>query len=423
MPFSFATIILRFVVSFVVVQGVAVAGVLFVFKGHRNRRVLLLCLACMAYLNAAYLFMFNQTGLSPEMKPFVEYFLMYPFFAYMLVCIIMLPWLALAGIAVLFTRLFMFLQSRFFEQAGQSRTGGFVFQEERRDVMKLLASGIMLPVAGGSLYGSCIGKNRLRVENVALPFSDAPGAIDGFRIVQISDIHAGPFMDGRTLPEIVQRINSLKPHMVAITGDIINWGSSYLDEAVRGLSGIQAQCGVYAVLGNHDYYCDLKKLCAGLERAGIQVLRDRYCQPAAGLYLIGIDDPLVRGHAVGPSALFTRVMQGIPEDGFTVLLSHRPTIFDHASVAGIRLTLAGHTHGGQVILPGSDGHGISLARLIYRRDYGLYRSGASLLYINRGIGVVGPPVRINCPQEITSIVVRRGEYPISSAECYVLSTN
>jgi len=417
MPFSITTIILRFIVSFVVVQTVAVAGILFIFKGHRNRRVLLLALACMAYLNAAYLFMFNQTGPSTEIKTLIEYFLMYPFFAYMLVCITLFPWLALAGIAVLLKKSFMFLQARFFEQADRLAPRGIVFHEERRDVLKLLASGIMLPVAGTSLYGSYVGKNRLRVENVEVPFPDAPAGIDGISIVQISDIHAGPFMDGRALTEIVQRVNSLKPHIVAITGDIINWGSSYLEEAVRGLSGIQAQCGVFAVLGNHDHYCDLKKLCAGLERARIQVLRDRYCQPVEGLSLIGIDDPLVRGYAVEPSALFTKVMQGIPDGSFTVLLSHRPTVFDHASVAGIRLTLSGHTHGGQVILPGIDGHGISLARVVYRRDYGLYRSGASCLYINRGLGVVGPPVRINCPQEITSLVVRRKEWPASSAEC------
>lgn len=420
MPFSFATIILRFVVSFVIVQSVAVAGILFIFKRHRNKRVLLLACACMAYLNAAYFFMFNPTGPSPEIKTLIDYFLMYPFFAYMLVCIALLPLLALAGAGSLLKRFIMLLQTLFSGKGASPQRTGMVFQEERREVMKLLASGIMLPVAGGSLYGSYIGKNRLRVENLELPFPDAPESLDGFRIAQISDIHTGPFMDERALAEIVQRINSLNPHIVVITGDIINWGSAYVEEAVRGLAGIQARHGVFAVLGNHDYYCEVGRLCSGLERAGIQVLRDRYCHiapggAAAGLYLIGIDDPLVRGFAVKPASLLTGVMKGIPEGGFTVLLSHRPGIFDHACRAGIRLTLAGHTHAGQVILPGADGHGISLARIAYQRDYGMYRSGAAYLYINRGLGVVGPPVRINCPQEITSIVVKRRESPVLSA--------
>jgi uncharacterized protein len=405
MHFSLSTLIFRFVASFICMQSIAVAGMLIVFRLHRNKRAWLWILAGMAYLNAAYLFMFNQITLSPLAKTLLDYFLMYPFFTYMLVCIVLALFFIVSGIIMLLLKLYTRLQiSR--PGTEQART----VNDERRDFLKIAASGIMLPMAGSSLYGSYIGKNRLAVEHLELAFEGLPDGMDGFTLAQISDIHTGPFMNGQDLADIAREINSLSPDITVITGDIINWGSSYIEEAVEGLSRLKSRAGVFAVLGNHDFYCNTPLLCSRLEAAGIQVVRDQYRTVAAPaclpLYLIGLDDPLVRGRRADSSQVLHRVARSIPEGGFKILLSHRPAIFEDAAAHGVQLTLAGHTHAGQVILPNPGGHGLSLARIAYERDYGLYMHANSYLYINRGIGVVGPPVRINCPREISRIVLR-----------------
>ncbi len=100
-------------------------------------------------------------------------------------------------------------------------------------------------------------------------------------------------------------------------------------------------------------------------------------------------------------------LKDVPKDSFKVLLSHRPNVFDLAAKQGVHLTLAGHTHAGQIILPSLSGHGPSLASIAYEYDYGLYQKEKSFLYVNKGLGVVGPPIRVNCPREITRIVLRK----------------
>jgi len=410
MTASLFAIMMRFVFSFIVLQFVAVAGSLFMFRQHKNRRAWLWAAAALTYLNTAYYFLFKPPPEAAALRALVEYALLYPFFAYMLVCMALVPLFAAAGLYSLLAKLAPSAGSFRRSPAAQQ---GSAPDAGRRDFMKLLASAAALPMAGSSLYGSYVGKNKLAVEDAAITFAGLPAALDGFTIAQISDIHAGPFMDKRELQEIVKQVTDLDADIAVITGDIINWGSAFLPDVFDGLAGIRARSGVFAVLGNHDHYCNTAELCRGVERAGVQMLRDRFLPlTRAGsegpLYLAGIDDPLVRGYAVDSSCLLQKVMRGIPDGGFTVLLSHRPSIFDHAAAAGIQLTLSGHTHGGQFILPGSGGgHGWSLARLRYERDYGLYRHHKAFLYINRGIGVVGPPVRINCPREITKIVLRR----------------
>ena len=128
---------------------------------------------------------------------------------------------------------------------------------------------------------------------------------------------------------------------------------------------------------------------------------------SASLYLIGVDDIWATRYFHKKKISIPEIISDIPEKNFKLLLSHNPTIFDEAAGHGIHLTLSGHTHAGQIILPFPENHGYSFARLIHKRDYGLYRDGDSMLYINRGLGVIGPPLRINCPREITRIVLKR----------------
>jgi predicted MPP superfamily phosphohydrolase len=276
-----------------------------------------------------------------------------------------------------------------------------------------MTSSLLLPAGGCSLYGTYVGKNRLQVEEQVLFFPELPAALDGLSIAQISDIHAGVFMEEWELMPYIERVNELEPDITVVTGDIISWGTNYIQPAVNALGRLRAKQAVYAVTGNHDFSGNPDELCAQLEEAGVQALRNRWVTLGAGdsaeaAYLAGVDDIWATKYFKKQSISLSRVLSGIPPDGFKILLCHNPLIFDDAAQHGIHLTLSGHTHGGQMIFSFPSGHGFSPARLIYQRDYGLYRSGSSCLYINRGLGMIGPPLRINCPREITRILLRRG---------------
>ena len=411
MQYDFPSLVLRFVVSFVTVQAIAVAGCIFAFKKHRSSRAWLAVLAAMLYLNCAYLFLFTPVELRQQFGVVIDYALIYPFFAYMLICMALAPLFvaaaAVSGMGKIFSR---------FRATIPPAPPASAYNGRRREFLKMMAAGIALPVAAPSLYGLYVGSTQMKIDDVAIAFPDLPAGLDGFTIIQISDLHVGPFMDSTMLQSIVRGINAMAPDLVAITGDIINWGSSYIDEAAGGLAGLQAHYGVYAVLGNHDFYCDTGILCSKLEKTGVQILRNgwREIRPEGGglLQLVGIDDPKGRLRRDPNIHNLEKVLRQAPDAGFKVLLSHRPTVFDTAADMGMRLTLAGHTHAGQLIAPFGNGRNWSFAKLFYERDYGLYDRNGSYLYINRGLGVVGPPLRINCPREITRIFLRRGNLQV-----------
>lgn len=408
--------ILRFVLTFGSVQLIAVAGCLLALKKHTRPRAWLVALGIVLYLNCAYFFLFSPVGMYERFRTAIDYLLVYPFFAYMLVCLALAPLFAVAAAAGGVIRCLAALSGRPPRAAGPPDCN-----IQRRNFLRAMAAGVAAPVAVPSLYGLYIGSARLRIDEVPAYFPDLPRELDGFTIIQVSDPHVGPFMDGAMLQRIVGRINGMAPDMVAITGDIINLGSEYIDEAAEGLAGLQAEYGVYGVLGNHDFYCDTALLCAKLERAGVQMLRNDWrdirLENGGILQIAGIDDPrLHRGREMHEPHLGS-ALRSAPEGRFRVLLSHRPTAFEAAAQRGCRLTLAGHTHAGQLIVPLGGGRSWSCAKLVYERDHGLFALGAARLYVNRGLGVVGPPLRINCPREITRLVLRRGNPAARSPNC------
>jgi hypothetical protein len=242
---------------------------------------------------------------------------------------------------------------------------------------------------------------RIRVEDL----HDAHRAL---RIVQISDLHIGNGMEGETLRGMVGRVNALEPDLIALTGDIFDFDPRFVDEGARGLAGLHARLGVYAVLGNHDTYTGTDRVVEGLARhaRGIRLLRDEI-EAVPGLepplYMAGIEDPGRDWSASGVELPALDALAALrPADGPTVLLVHRPELFPQASRLGFRVVLAGHTHGGQLALPTPGGR-FNLARIMFQFHRGLYEIGESTLYVNRGLGVAGPAVRFNCSREITSI--------------------
>jgi predicted MPP superfamily phosphohydrolase len=242
-----------------------------------------------------------------------------------------------------------------------------------------------------------------------------PRALDGFRIVQISDVHIGPIL-GRSFAEhLVLRVNRLAPDLVAITGDLVDGDAGLLAGEVAPLAGLRARHGVYFVTGNHDHYSGAREWSAAVAGLGIRVLRNERVEirvrpegsadsdperSGAVFDLVGVDDHRGDVFGQGGGEDLGRALAGRDGARPAILLAHDPSTFKRASSLGIDLQLSGHTHGGQ-IWPFA-----WFVRLAVPFVAGLYRRGAATLYVSRGTGFWGPPMRLRAPAEIGEIVLR-----------------
>jgi predicted MPP superfamily phosphohydrolase len=274
-------------------------------------------------------------------------------------------------------------------------------------IFRVVSIPIVATIAGMLLWGFTVGQAHVAHTHLRIALEDLPEDLRGLRIVQTSDLHIGNVMEGRRLERLVARINALDPDLVVVTGDIFDFDPSVLERGSRALAGLRARYGVFAVLGNHDTYVGTEKVAAALRdhAPALRLLRGEVVRVplSAPLYLAGIDDPGRDWTARGVDLPgLQELSDEIPCDGPTILLVHRPEAFPQANRLGFPLVLAGHTHGGQLALPSFGGH-LNLARLVTRYHRGLFRENGSVLYVNRGAGVAGPAVRINCPREITTI--------------------
>jgi predicted MPP superfamily phosphohydrolase len=245
---------------------------------------------------------------------------------------------------------------------------------------------------------------RPRVVRVELAFPDLPAAFDGYRIAQLSDVHCGPFAPEARVASWCRRASGLGADLVAVTGDLIASGPSHVEAVARALGGLRAPDGVVACMGNHDYFGAGEPLVRALEHHGLHVLRNRtevVRRGEAALAIAGVDDTWTG------RAELARAIDGRPADAFPILLAHDPDLFPEAARLGVRLTLSGHTHGGQVGVPFL-ARRWNMARLVTRFTAGLYRLGPSALYVNRGVGTSGPPIRVGVAAEITLFTLHSG---------------
>lgn len=271
----------------------------------------------------------------------------------------------------------------------------------------LLVSATPFVAAG---YGLLYGRLDVEVVRRRIRLARLPSAFDGFQIAQLSDIHLGPFASAAYIRRCIEITNGLKPDLIALTGDYISWDPEAQRDAVDALAGLRAPHGVFACLGNHEEESHTEESTTrSLAAAGIRVLRqERASILSRGemLNLAGIDTPRGDSHAPYLRDMARRLEGLAVPETVNVLLSHYPDVFDRAAELGFDLTLAGHTHGGQLSLDFIR-RGLNLSRYIYSYNNGWYEKNGAQLYVNRGIGTTGAPIRFGAPPEITLLELVR----------------
>lgn len=259
---------------------------------------------------------------------------------------------------------------------------------------------------GSGFWGSTVGSLRVRVDSIPIALKNIPDDHPGFDVVHISDLHIGPLLRPERLGQFIERINGLEPDMIVITGDIFDFDPLYVEAGCRELANLTAKRGVFAVLGNHDHYTGTEEVASGLlAHTSIRLLRDEWEHidvEGMAFVIAGLEDPLegwMDKHARSP--VLERFAAEIPTHLPSLLLAHRPSFFHHAEELGFPLVLSGHTHGGQVALPFAGNQNMS--RMISDFTRGLFHRGETTMYVSRGLGMAGLPLRLNCPREIARI--------------------
>jgi len=284
---------------------------------------------------------------------------------------------------------------------------------------KLLISGgaLLGSVAAAASYGIVIEPGfRLRIVRWPIAHPDWPASMPPLRIAVLTDIHAmHPWMPVPRIERIVEAANDLRPDLIVLLGDYVAGMSSYRTGTVSiadwtaALRPLRAPHGVHAVLGNHDWWVDPRGVRLGLEKVGIRVLENDAVKLQAGgrrFWLAGLGDQLAKrvgGRFVGVDDLGGTVAQTMGDDDPVVLMAHEPDIFVKVPPR-ITLTLSGHTHGGQVLLP-FIGRPVVPSKYGERFAYGHIVEGGRHLLVSSGLGLSGLPIRVGVPPEIALITL------------------
>jgi len=272
----------------------------------------------------------------------------------------------------------------------------------RRNFIKIASNALIAIPMAGSVYGAVGEKEGYKIERVKIPVKNLPESLNGLTICQLTDIHLDVFFKPEDFEGVVYMVEGLKPDLVFLTGDYVTSQPKLARPCVEVLSRLKPEFGMYGCLGNHEIYAGTEEIFTKeFAKKGVKILRNESVElgiKGEKLTLMGID--------------FIRFMDGtikrlMKEKSLkqnpVILLAHHPNAFAEAALSGVDLTLSGHTHGGQIALKiGSIT--LALARLITPYLSGLFKKGEdSHLYVSRGIGTTGPPIRLNAPPEITVV--------------------
>ena len=275
---------------------------------------------------------------------------------------------------------------------------------ERRQVAARLVAGVTALVAGSlGLWSLRSGLGRVQISRVDVTLARLPEALSGTRIVQLSDVHVGPTIHRGFIETIVAQCNALTPDLVVITGDLVDGSVEELREHVAPLAKLRAKHGVFFVTGNHEYYSGAEEWCTELTRLGVRVLRNERVSIGsenASFDLAGVDDHSAKRFGGGHGEDLPKALLGRDPTRELVLLAHQPRTILDAQDQGVGLQLSGHTHGGQ-LWPWT-----YLVRLQQPVVAGMARFKDSFVYVSRGTGYWGPPMRLGAPSEITELTLR-----------------
>lgn len=264
---------------------------------------------------------------------------------------------------------------------------------------------------GLAAYSGLIETNEIELKKLRLSIERLPISFNGFKIALISDFHFGPYTGAREIGAAVRKVNELQADVVALLGDFVSEplsgnrraGANKAEPCAQVLGDLRSRFGSFAVLGNHDYSTDPERVASALEAKGIRVLRNGsqvFEQDGGRLWFLGLNDASVS------AARLDQALKGVPTSDPKILLVHEPDFADRASHSDIDVQFSGHSHGGQIRIPGVRPLWLPpLARKYYK---GYYRVGRMQLYTNEGIGTIGLPFRFCCPPEVTLVTLRSG---------------
>ncbi len=278
----------------------------------------------------------------------------------------------------------------------------------RRQFIKLSAASTAAVGLGGLGLGMWL-RTQVEVSRVNVNLPRLPEEFNGLTIAHLSDMHHGPFISADYLQRCVEIANSLKPDLMALTGDFTFGAKSYAEPCGEVLSSLKPRIGKFAVLGNHDHYNSAGRVTRALRQAGITVLiddKERLEKRGEKLWLFGVDDLLM-----GKTDL-VKLYSDCPKDDTRITLAHNPDFLDEyvEKQQHTDFMLSGHTHGGQIRFPLLGAPHLKL--LGHEYVMGLQQRDTMQIYTTRGIGTVGPPVRFLCPPEIVLYTLRRGEITV-----------
>lgn len=272
----------------------------------------------------------------------------------------------------------------------------------RASKLRPLAGLLALLVSG---YGISQGMAVPQPRQIDVAIKDLPAAFDGYRVLQLTDIHASRLLTGDWVRSVVDESNALKPDLIVITGDLIDGSVEARRDDARPLADLQAPDGVIAITGNHEYYAQYQQWMQAFRALRMQVLENSHLQVRRGdaaLTIAGVTDPVAARYGL-PLPDLDAALAGADPSAPVILLDHRPRNAREAAARGVKLQLSGHTHGGQII---------GMDQLVKRANGGFvsgrYDVEGMTLYVGNGAGLwAGFPARIGVPSEITLITLRR----------------
>ena len=266
----------------------------------------------------------------------------------------------------------------------------------RRTAIKTVIATTVGTATAGVTYGAAFERHRIGMTSATLPVSGLPPALDGLRIGLITDIHHSRIVPASDVIQAIELAMSARPDLIVLGGDYVTFGDRAFVGPVADLLGsLQAPHGVFAVLGNHD---DDRDMAAALTGKGFVVLKDQRTQLSIRgetLTLAGIRFWTRRAENIA------RVLKGA--EGTLLLLAHDPRRLVEAATLNVPAVLSGHTHGGQIVLPGVG----AIARRSFPVWSGLGQQGETSIFVSRGVGTIYVPVRINCPPEVALLTLQR----------------